>query len=205
MVALGWARHQRVQEWLAWFDATEGWEDDPTAAAAVLAACRGGLRPILQERAVEWPRTCVGCRTWWFDPHRPSEPPQNRSRRDLCDPGLHRGRVAGRVATRPRPAAAVPGRKGPVEKELRNPAEPGSRSSATLQVDHLQGHQSHARLRRRGRAPAAVPVSAPPVDVRTETPRCCEFFHEGAWDTYREAQWNRKDAKHAKMPPRIAV
>lgn len=52
MVALGWARHQRVQEWLAWFDATEGWEDDPTTATAVLAACRGGLRPILQERAV---------------------------------------------------------------------------------------------------------------------------------------------------------
>jgi len=53
MVALGWKRHQRVQEWLAWFDATEGWEDDPTTATAVLAASRGGLRPTLQERAVD--------------------------------------------------------------------------------------------------------------------------------------------------------
>lgn len=53
MVALGWAGHGRVQEWLAWFEATEGWEDDPTTAAAVLAACRGGLRPVLGARAVD--------------------------------------------------------------------------------------------------------------------------------------------------------
>ncbi len=53
MVALGWGRHPRVQEWLAWFEATGGWEDDATAAVAVLAASRGGLRPGLQERAVD--------------------------------------------------------------------------------------------------------------------------------------------------------
>jgi hypothetical protein len=53
MVMLGWTRHQRVQEWLAWFEATKGWEADPTAATAVLAACCGGLRPTLHERAVD--------------------------------------------------------------------------------------------------------------------------------------------------------
>ena len=52
MVALGWKGHQRVQEWLAWFEAIEGWEDDSTTAVAVLAASRGGLRPVLEERAV---------------------------------------------------------------------------------------------------------------------------------------------------------
>ena len=51
MAALGWGRHPRVQEWLAWFDATGGWEDDPTSAVAVLGGCRGGLRPGLCERA----------------------------------------------------------------------------------------------------------------------------------------------------------
>ncbi len=53
MVALGWEKHPRVQEWLAWFEATEGWEDDPATAAAVLAAGRGGLRPVLAQKAVE--------------------------------------------------------------------------------------------------------------------------------------------------------
>ncbi len=53
MVSLGWARHPRVQEWLAWFEATEGWERDTTAAVAVLGACGGGLRPTLQARAVD--------------------------------------------------------------------------------------------------------------------------------------------------------
>jgi hypothetical protein len=53
LVVLGWTRHQRVQEWLAWFEETEGWEADPTTATAVLAACCGGLRPTLHERAVD--------------------------------------------------------------------------------------------------------------------------------------------------------
>jgi hypothetical protein len=53
MVALGWGKHPRVQEWSAWFDATDGWENDPATAVAVLAACRGNGRPVLQARAVE--------------------------------------------------------------------------------------------------------------------------------------------------------
>jgi hypothetical protein len=53
MVFLGWGQHPRVQEWLAWFDATGGWEDDPTSAVAVLGACRGGLRPGLCDRAAD--------------------------------------------------------------------------------------------------------------------------------------------------------
>lgn len=53
MVSLGWTGHQRVQEWLAWFEATVGWESETTTATAVLAACRGGLRPTLHERAVD--------------------------------------------------------------------------------------------------------------------------------------------------------
>lgn len=51
MVALGWTRHPRVQEWLAWFEATQGWERDPVAAVAVVSASRNGLRPALVERA----------------------------------------------------------------------------------------------------------------------------------------------------------
>ncbi len=53
MVALGWQKHSRVQEWFAWFEATEGWECDPIAAVAVLAASRSGGRPALQTRAVD--------------------------------------------------------------------------------------------------------------------------------------------------------
>ena len=53
MVALGWGKHPRVQEWLAWFEATDGWENDSTAAVAVLAASRGGVRPALETRAVD--------------------------------------------------------------------------------------------------------------------------------------------------------
>jgi hypothetical protein len=53
MVTLGWGRHPRVQEWLAWFEATEGWERDTTAAVAVVGACGGGLRPTLRARAVD--------------------------------------------------------------------------------------------------------------------------------------------------------
>lgn len=53
MVVLGWAKHQRVQEWFAWFEAMPGWETDPTTAVAVLAASRGGLRSVLEQRAVE--------------------------------------------------------------------------------------------------------------------------------------------------------
>lgn len=53
MVALGWDGHARVQEWLAWFEATPEWEHDAVAAVAVLKACRGGLRPKLVERAVD--------------------------------------------------------------------------------------------------------------------------------------------------------
>ncbi len=52
MVALGWKHHARVQEWLAWFGATSGWERDPVAAVAVLTASRGGVRPALVDRAV---------------------------------------------------------------------------------------------------------------------------------------------------------
>jgi len=52
MIALGWGKHPRVQEWYAWFDETAGWEDDPTAAVAILAASCGGLRPVLEKRAV---------------------------------------------------------------------------------------------------------------------------------------------------------
>ena len=53
MVELGWVKHQRLQEWFAWFDATKGWEHEPTTAVAVLAASCGGLRPALHKRAVE--------------------------------------------------------------------------------------------------------------------------------------------------------
>jgi hypothetical protein len=52
MSALGWGRHARVQEWLAWFDASRGWEDDPAATVAIISACRHGSRPDLVERAV---------------------------------------------------------------------------------------------------------------------------------------------------------
>ena len=53
MVVLGWRKHPRVQEWLAWFEATDGWENDSIAAVAVLAASRGGVRPALETRAVD--------------------------------------------------------------------------------------------------------------------------------------------------------
>jgi hypothetical protein len=53
MVDLGWRRHPRVQEWLAWFEASRGWERDPVAAVAVLAASGGGVRPVLVDRAIE--------------------------------------------------------------------------------------------------------------------------------------------------------
>lgn len=53
MVALGWGKHPRVQEWFAWFEAIEGWEHDPIAAVAVSAASRSGLRPGLEARAVD--------------------------------------------------------------------------------------------------------------------------------------------------------
>lgn len=53
MIALGWEKHPRVQEWLAWFEATKGWNADPVAAAAVLAASSGQVRPVLEQRAVD--------------------------------------------------------------------------------------------------------------------------------------------------------
>jgi len=53
MVDLGWGKHRRVHEWLAWFDETAGWENDPRVAVAVLAASRGGVRAALQNRAVD--------------------------------------------------------------------------------------------------------------------------------------------------------
>lgn len=53
LVVLGWEKHPRVQEWLAWFEAIEGWEDDPTVATAVLASAGGGLRPALRNRAID--------------------------------------------------------------------------------------------------------------------------------------------------------
>jgi hypothetical protein len=53
MVALGWGRHSRVQEWSAWFEATEGWEDDVVAAVAVLQASRGLDRAALRRRAAD--------------------------------------------------------------------------------------------------------------------------------------------------------
>jgi hypothetical protein len=52
MVALGWTRHPRVQEWLAWFDSAEAWESDPMTSVALVSACRAGARPRLLERAV---------------------------------------------------------------------------------------------------------------------------------------------------------
>jgi hypothetical protein len=59
MVALGWRRHPRVQEWLAWFEATRGWERDPVAAVGVLHASGGGLRPVLVVRAVNGLDRCL--------------------------------------------------------------------------------------------------------------------------------------------------
>lgn len=53
MVALRWDKHPRVQEWFAWFEATDGWELDPTAAVAVLGAIRDSRRAVLRERAVD--------------------------------------------------------------------------------------------------------------------------------------------------------
>ena len=53
MVALGWRKHPRVQEWLAWFEATAAWESDPIAAVAVLSASRCGGRRAIERRAVE--------------------------------------------------------------------------------------------------------------------------------------------------------
>lgn len=53
MVALGWSHHPRVQEWLAWLEATAGWEEDPVAAVAVVAATGGGRRPGLAGRAAD--------------------------------------------------------------------------------------------------------------------------------------------------------
>lgn len=53
LTVLGWEKHHRVQEWLAWFEATEGWEDDTVSGVAVLAACVGNRRPVLRRRAVE--------------------------------------------------------------------------------------------------------------------------------------------------------
>lgn len=53
VVVLGWGKHQRVQEWLAWFEEAEGWEEAPVAAVAVVAACGRGLRPVLRQRAVD--------------------------------------------------------------------------------------------------------------------------------------------------------
>ncbi|MEE4271313.1 MAG: hypothetical protein V2I67_06550 [Thermoanaerobaculales bacterium] len=52
MADLGWCRHARVQEWLAWFEATEVWEDDPSAAVAVLRAGAACDRSGLRDRAV---------------------------------------------------------------------------------------------------------------------------------------------------------
>jgi hypothetical protein len=52
MVALGWGRHSRVQEWLAWFDASFDWGDDPEVNVAIISACRDRGRPELVERAV---------------------------------------------------------------------------------------------------------------------------------------------------------
>lgn len=53
MVILGWGRHGRVQEWFSWFEAVDGWEDDPAAAVAVVAASGAGGRPPLRERVVD--------------------------------------------------------------------------------------------------------------------------------------------------------
>lgn len=53
MVCLGWRRHRRIQEWLAWLDEVPGWEDDPVVATAVLGAVSDELRPSLSERAVD--------------------------------------------------------------------------------------------------------------------------------------------------------
>jgi len=50
MVGLGWARHGRVQEWLAWLEETPGGERDPAAAVAAIHAARA--RPSLRDRAL---------------------------------------------------------------------------------------------------------------------------------------------------------
>jgi len=50
MIALGWLKHPRVQEWLAWFEATDDWHDDPVVCAAVLGSAAG--RETLSESAV---------------------------------------------------------------------------------------------------------------------------------------------------------
>jgi len=52
MADLGWCRHARVQEWFAWFDSTEDWEEDPSAAVAVLRASAACGRLALCDRAV---------------------------------------------------------------------------------------------------------------------------------------------------------
>lgn len=53
MVDLGWTRHARVQEWLAWFEATRDWQEDPAAAVAVLRASAACGRPGLHGRAID--------------------------------------------------------------------------------------------------------------------------------------------------------
>lgn len=52
LTTLGWERHNRVQELFAWFEATPGWEDDPSVAVAVLNASNAANRSVLSERAV---------------------------------------------------------------------------------------------------------------------------------------------------------
>jgi hypothetical protein len=50
MIALGWTKHPRVQEWIAWFEGAADWYDDPVVCVAVLGSAAG--RKALRESAV---------------------------------------------------------------------------------------------------------------------------------------------------------
>jgi len=52
LTMLGWGKHARVQEMIAWFEATPDWEDDPSVAVAVLNVGDAADRSTLVERAV---------------------------------------------------------------------------------------------------------------------------------------------------------
>ena len=115
MVALGWSRHPRVQEWLAWFEATDGWEDDRHRG-------RGGARGVSRRVAPDAPGACG--RRPRSQPRRfprqqlhhlrPSESPADRSRRDLRQPGRRRRRLSPTLAATPEEAAGPAGRDGEV-------------------------------------------------------------------------------------------
>jgi hypothetical protein len=53
MVSLGWEKHHRVQEWLAWFESTTEWKDDVRVATPLLSAAGRVGRKALAARAVD--------------------------------------------------------------------------------------------------------------------------------------------------------